>query len=187
VLTKFVLSGQFATEFREATSGQLDVYVGEHELMVGPPQRGLSSERLHVAPFRGSMFLGINYSVASIVEHGYELMISGSNVGLYADGGGKDGEFDEFKVMEARIQGTFDANGLRVRIVASTLSGAQVCYSANERRENAYKPIVVRVEFVVPPRDLTSFLGLRAPLDSGAFAKFNWRASDALYLPPDRS
>lgn len=125
------------------------------------------------------MFLGINYRVAPIVQHGYELTLSGTSVGLYSDGGGKDGEFDEFIVKDAQIQGAFGANGLRVRIVASTLPGAQVCYSANERCEHAYKPIVVRVEFVVPPRDLTSFLALRSPLDSGAFAKFNWCVSDA--------
>jgi len=175
VLTKYVLSGQFTTGFRRDLKGQLDTYLGEHELIVGPVQQGISSERLHIAPFRGSMLFGMSYAEGcEILLKGYELMISGTNIGLYANGGGKDGEFDEFKVKDAKVQGTFDTNGLTVRITARTLAGAKVCYSANERLESAHKPIVVRVEFIVPPRDLTSFLALRVPIDSHPFARFNW-------------
>jgi len=41
VLTKYVLSGQFTTGFRRDLKGQLDTYLGEHELIVGPVQQGI--------------------------------------------------------------------------------------------------------------------------------------------------
>ncbi len=138
-MLKYVLTGRFAAGDRVSFEGPLDVYLADHTISVGPPQLGLGSKRLHIAPFCGSMFFGRSYREGrDIVEKGFELAISGTNLGVYEEGGGPDGDFDIFDVEAAEIRGTFGPRGLTVAMRATTSPGAQVCYSLGDRREAAF-------------------------------------------------
>lgn len=173
---KYIFDGQFSAGSREDVAGPLVVYVGECSISVVGRERLVGRSMLSVAPFHGNMLFGtFDHSQPNdVLEKGYELVLSGTTLGVYDDGGGKDGEFDIFKIKDVRIRGTFGAAGLTINVRARTWPGSSVCYSAQEHRENAYEPIEVTTEFIVPPKDLQAFMGLRVSCDHEMFARFKW-------------
>ncbi len=131
---------------------------------------------LSITPFHGSMLFGtISHSQRTdVLDKGYELVLSGTTLGVYDDGGGKDGEFDVFRIKNVRISGVFGPTGLTISVRAQTWPGSMVCYSAQEQRENVYKPIEVTAEFVVPPEHLQAFMTLSFSIDHEMFARYEW-------------
>lgn len=177
MLKKYVAIGRFEAGTRKPFEGPLLVYLDNHSVSVGH-SRTIGSEMLHISPFSGSMFFGRTLSEGcEIVGSGFSLTLSGAMLGAYEDGGGKDGEFDIFKVTEVEIGGAFGSLGLSVSINAKTLPGSRVCYSAAEKEENLYKPIAVVAQFVIPPQNLPEFLALAVPLHHDVFAPFHWDVS----------
>jgi hypothetical protein len=174
--TKYVLDGRFTAGSREDVSGPLVIFAGDCSLSVMGCERTIEHSMLSIAPFDGSMFFGtISHSQREeVLEKGYELILNGTTIGVYEDGGGKDGEFDVFKIKEARIKGVFGPAGLTINVRAKTWRGSAVCYSAQEWRSNIYKPIEVTTEFIVPPRELQSFMKLVVSTDHDMFARFKW-------------
>jgi hypothetical protein len=174
--TKYVFDGQFTAGSREDVSGPLVIFVDNGALSVMGDERTIGHSMLSVAPFEGSMFFGTTSHAQreEVLEKGYELRLAGTAIGVYEDGGGKDGEFDVFKVKEARIKGAFGPAGLTIKIRAETWRGSAVCYSEQKWRSNIYKPIVVTTEFVVPPKELQSFMKLAFSIDHDMFARFKW-------------
>jgi hypothetical protein len=175
MLRKFTFAGTFAAGSRQIFEGDLNVYLGSPEITICPPRRHTSGESFHLCPFQGSMLFGRTYSEGCrILERGYELHISGTDVGLYEDGGGMEGNFDEFTIENAHVRGNFDSRGLTVSIAANTFAGSKVCYNSGEKQEGAYEPLVVQTQFLVPPPHLSPFLALGIPLSDKIFAKFQW-------------
>ena len=173
---KYIFEGRFSAGSRETVNGPLTVYVDECSISVIGQQRLTGGSTLSISPFHGSMFFGTsNHSERTdVLEKGYELVLSGTTLGVYDDGGGKDGEFDVFRIKNVQIKGAFGLPGLTINVRAHTWPGTQVFYGAQERRENAYEPIEVTTEFIVPPKDLQAFMGLRFSIDAEMFSKFNW-------------
>jgi hypothetical protein len=173
---KYMFDGRFSAGSRQDVTGPLVILVDECSLSVIGSERGLSHSTLRVAPFHGGMVFGTSHHSERehVLEKGYELVLSGTTLGMYDDGGGRDGEFDVFRIKDVRIRGAFGPAGLTISIRAHTHPGAQVCYSAREWRENAYEPIEVTTEFTVPPKHLQAFMGLRFSVDHEMFARFKW-------------
>jgi hypothetical protein len=175
--TKYILDGRFTAGSREDVAGPLEVYVDECSLSVIGRKRIIGRSMLSITPFHGGMFFGTSSHSqrTDVLENGYELVLSGTTLGVYDDGGGKDGEFDVFRIKDARIKGTFGPAGLTIHVRAQTRPGSMVCYSAQEQRENVYDPIEVTTEFIVPPKELQAFMMLGFSIDHEMFARFKWR------------
>ncbi|TWO69815.1 hypothetical protein FN976_18535 [Caenimonas sedimenti] len=173
---KYIFEGRFSAGSREDIEGPLTVYVDDCSMSVVGRERTIGRSMLSISPFQGCMFFGTSKHSerTDVLETGYELVLSGITIGVYDDGGGKDGEFDVFRIRDVRIKGTFGSAGLTINVRAQTWPGMQICYSAQEQRENAYEPIKVTTQFIVPPRDLQAFMGLRFSIDHEMFARFNW-------------
>jgi hypothetical protein len=179
VRRKFIFEGRFQAGLRDDVTGPLVVYVDECSLSVVGRERLIARSMLSIAPFHGSMLFGTidHHQREDVLRKGYELVLSGSTLGVYDDGGGKDGEFDVFRLKSARIEGAFGAEGLSLRICAQTWPGSDVCYSAQEERQGAYPPIEVITTFTVPPHELQDFMTLRFSIDHEMFAQFKWKSS----------
>jgi hypothetical protein len=174
MLTKFVLNGHFQADSFGSLDSPLDVYIDEHSLSVGR-QFLIGGNRLVISPFAGGMFIDMFHPETSeISENEYSIKISGTNIGGYESGGGKDGDFKVFKLKEAEIRGNFSESGLKITITAKTLPGEEICYSAKLRRKNAYAAISVDVGLHVPPESLPNFLSLPNVLSFNAFSHFSW-------------
>jgi hypothetical protein len=173
--SKFVLSGQFTAGARGALASPLDVYVDDYGISIGR-QNGIRSTRLIISPFQGKMFFNqmLHKEGDELVGKEYRLAISGTNIGVYESGGGADGEFDVFDLKEAEVRGKFSESGLEVTIKAKTWPGQDICYSARERRKNAYDAIDIDVSFLVLPENLPAFLASPKLLEFGAFSRFRW-------------
>jgi hypothetical protein len=173
---EYVFDGRFTAGTREDLVGPLKVILGECSLSIIGNQHLISRSMLSISPFHGSMFFGtITHSQREdVLNQGYELMLTGTTLGVYDSGGGKDGEFDVFKIKDARVKGTFGSSGLTVSVYARTLPGSEVCYSAQEERLNAYEAMDVTAKFVVPPKELQEFMMLGFSIDHEMFSKFSW-------------
>ncbi len=179
VSQKFILEGRFQAGRREDVSGPLVVYLDECSLSVHGRERAIARSKLSLAPFHGHMLFGTieHHQREDVLQKGYELELSGSTLGVYDDGGGKDGEFNVFRIRSARVKGTFGAKGLSIAIYAQTWPGSSVCYSAQEERHGAYPPIEVITSFTVPPQELQAFMKLRVSIDHEMFSRFGWAKS----------
>ncbi len=176
---KFILEGRFQAGRRDDITGPLVVYVDECSLSVHGRERAIARSKLSLAPFHGHMLFGTieHHQREDVLQKGYELELSGSTLGVYDDGGGKDGEFDVLRIRSARVKGTFGAKGLSIAIYAQTWPGSSVCYSAQEERQDAYPPIEVITSFTVPPQALQAFMKLRISIDHDMFSRFGWAKS----------
>jgi hypothetical protein len=128
----------------------------------------------------GGMFFGPweHRRVDKVFERGYEISLSGTDLGQFAIGGGPDGDFNIWRLKHAQIRGAFDVSGLRVSMDASTWRGSSVCYGLGESREDEYEALQLTVQFTVPPRDLVEFMGLRISLRHEVFSRFKWGIGD---------
>jgi hypothetical protein len=176
---KYIFHGRFTAGSREDVAGPLTVYVDECSISVVGREQLIRRSMLSISPFSGRMFFGasIHSNRTDVLDKGYELVLSGTTLGVYEDGGGKDGEFDVFRIKDARIKGTFGPAGLTINLHANTWPGVEVCYASKEQRENAYEAIKVLTEFIVPPRDLKAFMGVVFSIDDEIFARFKWDGS----------
>lgn len=152
----------------------LEVFITEYSISVGR-SRGLGRTALEIFHFHGRMLFHVWHKDGKeIVNNGYCLTMSGTNLGYYENGGGRDGEFEVAHLKEVELRAKFSGAGLAIDICAKTLPGEAVCYSAGERLKNAFSAMTVLVNFIVPPEDLPAFLGLPNVLSSEAFSKFHW-------------
>jgi hypothetical protein len=174
-----MFEGRFQAGRRDDVDGPLVVYVDECSLSVYGGQHATTRSKLSLAPFHGHMLFGTidHRQREDVLQKGYELALSGSTLGVYDDGGGKEGEFDVFRIKSARIKATFAGKGLSIAIYALTWPGSAVCYSAQEERHGAFPPIEVITSFTVPPQELQAFMKLRIPLDHEMFSRFGWAKS----------
>lgn len=175
----YSFEGRFKVSVTKEVTGSLNVYITEDSITVHPPER--QGAALQIAPFCGGMFFGPweHRLVSDVFERGYEISLSGTDLGQFATGGGPDGEFNIWKLKHAQIRGVFDSSGLNVIVDASTWPGSAVCYGAGERRENMFEPMELAVRFIVRPKDLIEFMRLRITLDNEVFSRFKWDGRNA--------
>ena len=176
MLTKYVLHGRFSAGSRQAFVGPITVQLSDHSLYVSGPEEPILRSSLQLSPFHGGMFFGTtsHSQREDALINGYQLALSGNTLGVYEYGGGKDGEFDVFRIKDVRVFGSFGTAGLTIRIDARTWPGFMVCYSTEERSENSYPPMDVTAEFIVPPDQLQAFMGLWFPITHEMFSRFKW-------------
>lgn len=164
-------------------SGPLTVLWTPSSLTVSADLGGLSSRKIELTPFHGGMFLGPleHRDIDGFFERGYDLTLSGSNLGHFGNGGGKEGDFTIYRFKQVSIAGSLSGGGLSVSISAQTHQATAIDYGSGEKevRENVYAPTDVRTGFVVPPAYLVKFMGLRA-LDPTWISRFGWNAQDGL-------